>query len=480
MNVVYRSVGRILFVFGLALTASGCGVNPGANSIGVPGGYNYSPSIIQTGNVRQIWWCGQAVNPNDHSQKSDTIQYESINLVTQSVEGPRTVLGESPHSWDSAFTCNPKVIGGSFDAPFGDGRSYSLAMYYVGTESVAGLANSIGVAFSNDGISWRKYPQPVIQTTTSVNYGVGQPVAYNTDGKAAITLFYENSDAHIAATSTDGIHFTVRGTLTTAGLDPDDPQPSWGDMAYDTKTDYWYAIFNRSFRPVSTTGGIVERGQLGVELYRVPASSLFTGATPWQQLNTIDTNLTGYESNFIAGFVHDAYGNVNVGSYPEIDIYVAESDPQPSWKASPAEAANTAQPPNWAIHMQKWSPDSPLLAFYQYYNGKVHEATTGWIDPSGGFQTPSLLGKLYQSPQQGATLPFYGCKQGTSDYFVSLDSACEGQRIIGRDGYGYSNPVPGVTLTALYRCRTNQDHFVSPDPNCEGQITEERLGYVVP
>lgn len=423
------------------------------------------------------------MNPADRSQQSDAIRYESINLTADSVDGPRTVMAEARHAWDSAFSCNPRVIGGIFKNPFDDGQSYQYAMYYVGTAAVSGLGNSIGVAFSNDGISWRKYPTPIIQDGASENYGPGQPAAYNADGKAAITLLYEESDStvrHIEATSADGLHFTVQGTLTCAGLDPDDPQASWGDIAYDSKTHSWYALFNRQLRAPSTTGNVLERGQLGVELYRIPASSLLTGATPWQQLDTIDTNMTGYESNFIAGFVHDVYGNLNVGSYPDIDMYVAESSPQPSWDASPGDAANTALPQNWTIHLEKWSPNSSSLPFYQYFNGKVHEVTTGWIDPSGGFHQESLLGHLEPAPRQGADLSFYACKRGRSDYFVSLDSACEGQRILGRDGYGYSRPVAGLELVGLYRCSTGHDHFVSQNPGCEGQKEDEFLGYALP
>ena len=37
----------------------------------------------------------------------------------------------------------------------------------------------------------------------------------------------------------------------------------------------------------------------------------------------LDTNNTSYESNFIAGFVRDLYGNVNVAGYPTIpDVHI--------------------------------------------------------------------------------------------------------------------------------------------------------------
>jgi hypothetical protein len=66
------------------------------------------------------------------------------------------------------------------------------------------------------------------------------------------------------------------------------------------------------------------------------------------------------------------------------------------------------------------------------------------------------------------------------DYFVSLDSGCEGQRVLGKNGYAYASPVAGLGLIEVYRCSTGQDHFVSKDPKCEGQKTEEVLGYVLP
>jgi len=66
------------------------------------------------------------------------------------------------------------------------------------------------------------------------------------------------------------------------------------------------------------------------------------------------------------------------------------------------------------------------------------------------------------------------------DYFVSLDVNCEGQRALGKEGYGYSQAVSGLNLVALYRCISQNGHFVSTDPKCEGQRTDELLGYAAP
>ena len=489
MNILRNRVlktNMTFVVLSAILVTTGCSTSPSLpkGAVGNIRNYNYSPSVIETGGARQFWWCSSGANPSDKSQVSDAIYFEAINMSTHATFGPILVLAETPGAWDSAFTCNPKVIGGVFENPLGDGENYSYAMYYVATSSPGGVSNSIGVAFSKDGLTWKKYPQPVISSTSQAGYGVGQPAVYNADGKAAIKMFYEDSNPtlhHTAAVSTDGLHFTVLGTLTSNGLDLDDPQASWGDMSYDSRADEWYAVFNRPLRAASTTGGVLERGQYGIELYKIPQNALLTGVSPWQQLVTMDTNLTGFESNFIAGFVRDLYGNIDVGSYPTIQMYTSISYPQPNWEATPAEAGTSAGVGNWILMPMEWAPvPAAKIPFNRYFNGSVHEVTTGWIDPTAPFQLEKVLGHLYANLSDGATVPFYGCKSGQEDYFVSLDMGCEGQRILGKDGYGYSKPVSGLKLVALFRCSTGHDHFVSQDPKCEGKTTDELLGYVVP
>jgi hypothetical protein len=478
-----RAWTGIFVVLGLAFAAAGCGVSfapllPGSIA-GRAGIYDYSPSVIKTANLQQFWWCGAGINPTDVTQFSDTIQYESIDLTTNAHYGPLPVLAETQDGWDSVFTCNPKVVKGTFTNPLGSGENFTYAMYYVATGMPQGNDNCIGVAFSNDAVTWKKYPHPVILPETTQGYGVGQPAVYNSDQHAAIRMFYEDNSFglhHVEALSTDGVHFTVSGTLTTNGLQAD--SQTWGDMAYDPQTDYWYAAFNTALRNPATTGGILERGQYGIKLYRIRDASLLTGATPWEFLTTVDTSLTGYESNFIPGFARDQYGNIIPG--PGIQLFTSISNPPPPWNASPAAAGMSGEIGSWKISSFTWTQNQPLTALNRYFNQTAHEVTTGWIDPKGGFSLQSTLGHLYQSPQQGATVAFYACKSGSMDYFVSLDSACEGARILGTNGYAYSAPAASLNLVPLYRCSTGHDHFVSTDPKCEGQSTQELLGYVLP
>ena len=163
------------------------------------------------------------------------------------------------------------MVEGSFANPLGDGESFTYALYYVGLGSFQSGNNDIGVAFSNDGISWKKYPHPIISPESQDGYGVGQPAVYNNDHHAGIRMFYEDDSFflhHVEAISTDGVHFVKLGILTTNGLDPN--WPTWGDMAYDPGTGYWYAGFNSPVRDVSTTGNVPERGSYGIRLYRIP------------------------------------------------------------------------------------------------------------------------------------------------------------------------------------------------------------------
>jgi hypothetical protein len=468
--------GVFVAVLSALLVATGCNdissnKPPGA-FLGRAGAYDYSPSAIQIGNMQQFWWCGEATNPSLASQSTDTILYSTVDVTNQSTSVPVVVLAETPGAWDSAFTCNPKVIGGVFTNPLGDGITYSYAMYYVATSSLGGINNNIGVAFSNDGKQWTKYPQPVIVTTTQGYYGVGQPAVYNSDRKSGIWVFYEDTKTtivHYKATSTDGIHFTVEGQLTTNGLNADILQGSWGDMAYDSATGYWYAAYNMPLRSPSTTGGVLERGDLGIALYRIPNDSLLSGDTPWQLLESFDTNLTGHEANFIGGFLRDQFGNLNVGPYPTIQIYTSMSNPAAPWNATPAEAGLSNAPQNWDIGSVQWIPSNSLVPLNSYTNSSSTVVTTGYTDPTAGFKLQSVLGHVYLAPQtSGANVSLYGCKSGTTGYFVSTDVTCGGSLLLGVNGYAYPAAQSGISLVALYNCSNAAGvAYVSKDATCQ-------------
>ena len=476
-----------LIAMALIFALSGCGTSSGTPAgavVGRAGRYDYSPSIMQTGNQLQIWWCGQGQNPQDASQDTDSILYASINTTTGKKTDPVVVLAETPGTWDQVFTCNPRVIRGSFVNPLNDGKTYTYAMYYVATAAPAGVDNSIGVAFSNDGIVWNKYPNPVIGSDTSAAYGVGQPAVYNIDGKSNLMLLYEHINSsieHIEATSTDGIHFSVQGTLTRNGFDPNNPAPSWGDIGYDPVTQYWYAAFNLPTRNAATTGGQQEAGQYGIQMYRIPDASLLTGATPWQLLKTIDTNSTGYEANFLAGFLKDQYGSLNVGAYPTIQLYPSIANPRPNWDADANALGLAAGLIQWDIGSFTWTPGNAMRTLTRYKNNRSYDTSSGYLDPGAHFVADTVLGHLYEGLQDDTTVPFFNCKNPPRDYFVSLDPLCGGSYVVGFQGYGYAKPVAGKSTVPIYSCSSaSYGHFASKDAQCEGSGAGTLLGYLLP
>ena len=433
------------------------------------------------GTQLQIWWCGQARNPQKDSQDGDAILYASIDTTSGRRTNPVTVLAETPGGWDAAFVCNPRVIGGVFVNPLGDGKTYSYAMYYVGTADPAGVLNNIGVAFSNDGLQWNKYKDPVYLAVAGIFYGVGHPSEYSTDGKSNLVVLFEDTNTaieHFKTTTPDGIHFTLPAKLTGTGLDPNNPAPSWGDIGFDPVTQYWYAAYDLPLRNKATTGGQQEYGQYGIQLYRIPDTSLLNGAAPWQLLKTIDTNATGYESNFLAGFLKDKYGNVNVGAYPDIQIYPSIANPATHWADDPEALGEAGGLIQWDVGSFLWKPGSPQLALTRYKNSDTYDTTTGYLDPHGHFAVDTVIAHLYEGVENGPSVPFFNCKTGSKDYFVSLDSTCAGSYVVGLEGYGYPAPAANGATVAIYSCSSAQGgHFASKDAQCEGSGPGSLLGY---
>jgi hypothetical protein len=476
-----------LLALSVSLAVSGCGDSSGTPRgafVGRAGAYDYSPSAIQTGTQLQIWWCGIGKNPEDLSQRSDTILYTSIDLTTGVRTEPVVVLAETRGAWDASFLCNPRVIAGAFTNPLGDGVTYTYAMYYVATNVPQGLDNSIGVAFSNDGIHWKKYKDPVIVQDVAGFYGVGQPVAYNLDGKSNLVLLYEESTpntSHKQARTADGIHFTLVGEVTRNGLDPNNPSPTWGDAGYDQKTHTWYAAFNLPTRDKDTVGGALERGQYGIQLFRIPDSALIDGSQPWELVKTFDTNSTGYESIFLAALLKDRFGNLNVGAFPVIQIYPSFSNPGTHWNDTPDELGLASNEIHWDIGSVTWSPAEVRLALKRYSNGDSYNSTTGYLDPAAHYLAHATLGHLWEGMHGAATTPFFNCKNSSRDYFVSTDPACGGSYRVGVEGYGYATPVAGQNLAPLYSCSSaRMGHFASKDAQCEGSGAGTLLGYILP
>ena len=443
----------------------------GPDVVGTTGYYDYSPSAIQTGLQQDYWWCGDLPG-----HTTDTILHERKSDSAHVTIPEHAVLSEGPAgSWDAQFVCNPNVVEGQFPNVLGNGVTYTYAMYYVGFNSANTSAdNQIGVAFSTNGDTWTKYPNPVIASPYSGGtfYGAAQPNAVYVNG--VLTLAYEYQEGpnqHLEATSTDGIHFATTGTFTTAGLAT--PTATWGGASYNPADGKWYAAFNDDpTRSPATTGGIAERGQPGITLYST--SDPLAGA--WQQLDTVDTAVTGYEDNFIAGILRNPDGTVFLQP-SGIWLYISTSFPRPAYNATHAQLGASAGFNQWDIGAALYTPGSPLRRLTRVHHGSQHDTAVGWYD--GAYYTPETqfnFGSVYEAPTGDATVPLYLCKAFSTDWIPTTDPSCYGQALVGTLGYIYATPAAG--RTAIYRCTVPQiGDMVSLDPGCEGQQIQGLLGY---
>jgi hypothetical protein len=89
---------------------------------------------------------------------------------------------------------------------------------------------------------------------------------------------------------------------------------------------------------------------------------------------------------------------------------------------------------------------------------------------------PQTLGGLYEAPTGSATVPVFSCKAFASNYFWTLDPACNGQLVVGIAGYGYSTSASD--RLPLYRCEVRSvGDYVSTDPNCGGDYSYGLIAY---
>jgi hypothetical protein len=434
--------------------------------------YDYGASVIDSGSTRQIWWCGNGTVPGT-SYSSDVIYYRTQNKSTGAYTSIQKVFtpNASSSAWDHSYVCDPSVIAGSFtDAS--TSLTYTLAMYYSGTDrgpgsSYSGTAqdgtnNRIGVAYSNDGVTWvRQGTAPVITPSSypTDTYGAGQPATYNSGTGAAVQVFYTDTSSALGArvftaTTSNGVSFSSGSAITNQGLGSGNTGATTAmadiDMIYDAGGSYWYAA-------VPTDGRSGDREVYPIGLFRIAASTLSSGA--WESLGWVNTNQTGaYLNNNVAFGGRDGQGRLASTSSIEL-IY----------------GAGTNTPSTWDLRSATVSP-STNAAFTRYFTGSNdHWVTTGYI--AGGYSSEGVLGYLLPARQSGAHA-LYGCQiSGATDHFISLYGTCEGQLTLGVNGWAYDSSQ--TNTRPIWRCFTGVEHFVSLLSTCEGYTTEDFLGYII-
>jgi hypothetical protein len=115
----------------------------------------------------KVWWCSEA------SGFVDAIYYseKAGSLGPGGWSTPQMVLHHSQITWANAHVCDPSVVKGSFS--YG-GQSYAYALYFTTNTPATGGENEIGVAFSNNGLSFVAVDAPVISPSGNpAFYGAG-------------------------------------------------------------------------------------------------------------------------------------------------------------------------------------------------------------------------------------------------------------------------------------------------------------------
>ncbi|QUF05329.1 LamG domain-containing protein [Actinosynnema pretiosum subsp. pretiosum] len=120
---------------------------------------------------------------------------------------------------------------------------------------------------------------------------------------------------------------------------------------------------------------------------------------------------------------------------------------------------------------------APLRRYNDPDSGN-HQTTVGGGYP--GYRPEGVLGLLATTAEPG-TQPIYSCLRGR-DEFTSLDSSCEGARVVGRLGHVWTEAPEGRISRPVYRClMPGGGHLTTVSATCEllGGPAEKRLGYVL-
>lgn len=457
-----------------------------------PGSYNYSPAVIDEGDVIKAWWCSAVPDA-----ATDNIWYQEYDKKTKKASNRRSVLQTGKAGdWDTFGVCHPSVIRGSWPGAPG-GKDFTYAMYYTSTNVAqgGGSNNSTGVVFSTDGINWSgqhaRYNPMIKQKVPNVagTYGAGLPAAWSRGG-SKVTLFWIDTTSvktdnpaspdgyqsqAVFAHSEDGIKFGPRTTVSQNGA----PAYWKNDFAFDDSVEpaVVYSAQALNFRVGKGKDDKNETFNFG--LYRIPMEELLAGSGAWQQLGVIDTNLTGLPLNFEPGLVRTGEGKI-AGD--------VEKDGLRVWFGGGGQTPTT-----WGLRAMTLKVGQGRLPLRRYADesggAATYWVTTGFVpSPFRKGGEPVTLGLLDITAGPGQ-VPLYGCQRGPlattpqgeltgagADRFLSLDP-CTDVHILGINGYVFPDPPPGVETKPLYACKDGQAQFVSNDAKCEGKAVEKLLGH---
>ncbi|MFD0902350.1 hypothetical protein [Actinomadura sediminis] len=356
MTRITRTIGAALAaatLLALTLTAGGTHKQrvqlaklsslPASQPLGIdpPAGdyYSYAPSVVEQGDTRHVFYCGNAVSGRfgDHVM---------LSIGARQPDGswdygkPRIAFGPtSDLVWANYHTCDPELIRGSFTW---GGKTYPWAMFF--TAYGCGVQvrpcpeehiypNQLGVAFADTigaGPSgWRIYPQPLIGygmefgTCEPRAYCIGQPAVTSIDGAGRLMLFYQGwggfvwRDVNLADMGAPVIG--ERRYLPAEGL------PDWlhnASLVYDPALDRFWGVYDTGVTNKQPYGVPV---QTDTSIVSISASDLWSNTGSWRLEETVTGAHSGFAFNHNAGLARTVYGRPAPGPVLEVVHAVAHA-----------------------------------------------------------------------------------------------------------------------------------------------------------
>lgn len=265
--------------------------------------YTYAPSVVRDGNTEWIWSC--------HNDEAGVIK-DHVYLTKRldgEIQESHSVLQASPApAWDSFHVCDPSVITGNYSY---NGQRYRYAMFYLGNDLDASAHNQIGVAFAkNPEGPWVKFPDPLVTSNRTDQWGVGQPSAIALPGRSGrVILAYTRGDtstrAYIRQLDMSNMQHLKIGEpilLPTAGLVGRDGESDYlngYDIALDRSGQRVYTVREQHPYPNDNPWWI----GASVQVNSIDTADLLTGKGTWRVEGAINEELTGFARNHNAGFV---------------------------------------------------------------------------------------------------------------------------------------------------------------------------------
>jgi uncharacterized protein YvpB len=211
---------------------------------------------------------------------------------------------------------------------------------------------------------------------------------------------------------------------------------------------------------------VVVWAPIGLAYASVGSIQTWDGASVWYSQHEHAQVLAGYDTNAGTVTLMDDYS----GSYRTFSISLFSQ----RFYAFHSTAVVVANP----AHVATAKPPAANVA--RYWDGHGHWVTGGAVVDSfagrPGYEERSL-GMFSAHGAAPAMQQIFNCQSGAV-HFLSTSSGCEGQTVLGSEGFTSTAQTSTFTVELL-RCRvsSSNDHFVSIG-GCEGQVTEGSLGFV--